>query len=140
MGNIPNAFDAKEIGLICICSFCKYFILHLSPMLQLLQDKLDWVETIIRHMTSASYFLNVLVPWERKWPWIGSKVRLGGIFRTVYLLLLPPTRLQSFTFWFTSILYCFCSHPSLSNFSMISGPLTSSGSTTQTSYYSIRMG
>ena len=122
MGNIPNVFDAKEIVLICICSFCKYFIPHLSLMLQLLQDKLGWVETIIRHMTSASYFLNVLVPWERKWSWIGPKVRFWGVSRTIYLLLLPPTRLWIFTFCFTSIFFCFCSHPYLSNSSMISGP------------------
>lgn len=80
---------------ICINSFCQYFILDLFSTHQLLWDKLGWAEAIIRHMTSAYHGILWMYLFLGKGNtlWTRPKVRLLGIFRIVYLLLLLPTRL-----------------------------------------------
>lgn len=71
------------------------------------------------NLCTSCYFLNVLVPWERKWPSAGLKVRLLGIFRTVYLLWvgLLPTRLYVDLYILLQycVLYGFCPHPYVSD-------------------------
>lgn len=83
-------------------------------------------------LRTSCYVFNVLVPWERKWLWTGPKIRLVGIFRTVYLLFLPTTRSFTFSSLQYSVLYCFC----LSDFVHDFCPITLSNFVVQTSNYS----
>lgn len=117
----------KGMVLICINSFRQYFILYLFYVLQLLWEKLGWAETIIRHSLCIScYFLNILVPWERKCTHNRAKSKLLGHFQNCIFSYFPQGwGYLPFASLQNSVLYCFCPHPSLFDLIHNSCPLDS---------------
>lgn len=126
--NFPNVVGTEGRIFIYINSSCQYFILYLSSACQLLWDRLGWAEAIIRHMTSANRGIlwMYLYLGKENTHWTRPKVRLSGIFRIVYLLLLLPTRLWILLHFYT--LPSSISIPTLVSLTLISALLILSGS------------